>query len=140
MAASRPIFKRKELAASIVRDLAGESLADYSSGMFLAAPRRIGKSTFCRADLIPACLEKGWLPVYVDLWTNREIDPAILISGAIAKALADYESSVTKAARRSASTRSISFARSAGISQSLSSQPGRPYLRRSTYCTKYQAR
>lgn len=100
MAASRPIFKRKELAASIVRDLAGESLADYSSGMFLAAPRRIGKSTFCRADLIPACLDKGWLPVYVDLWTNREIDPAILISGAIAKALADYESSVTKAAKK----------------------------------------
>jgi hypothetical protein len=97
---SRPIFSRKALAENFVRDLAGESLADYSSGMFLAAPRRTGKSTFLRNDLVPECEKCGWQPVYVDLWVNREVDPADLISGAIAKALAEYENVFTKAAKK----------------------------------------
>ncbi len=97
---SRPIFSRKALAESLVRDLAGESLADYSSGMFLAAPRRTGKSTFLRNDLVPECKKRGWLPVYVDLWANREIDPADLISGAISQALVECENSLTKAVKK----------------------------------------
>jgi len=97
---TRPILNRKPLADALARDLAGESFADYSSGMFLAAPRRTGKSTFLRNDLIPECTARGWLPVYVDLWTNREIDPAELISGAIGKALGEFESAVSKAAKK----------------------------------------
>ncbi|MFL1449225.1 hypothetical protein ACI77O_12590 [Pseudomonas tritici] len=100
MQPTRSIFKREALAATIVGGLAGESLADYSSGMFLAAPRRTGKSTFLRNDLIPACMERGWLPVYVDLWANRHIDPALLIQGVIGKALAEYESGISKAAKK----------------------------------------
>ncbi|MBB3105232.1 hypothetical protein [Azomonas macrocytogenes] len=97
---SRPIFRRKALAEALVRDLAGESFADYSSGMFLAAPRRTGKSTFLSNDLIPECLERGWLPVYIDLWVNRDIDPAVLIAGAIGTALGEYESALSKAAKK----------------------------------------
>ncbi|MGC6372714.1 hypothetical protein [Pseudomonas sp. K2I15] len=100
MSPTRPILNRKPLADALARDLAGESFADYSSGMFLAAPRRTGKSTFLRNDLIPECTARGWLPVYVDLWTNREIDPAELISGAIGKALGEFESAVSKAAKK----------------------------------------
>ncbi|MCS3417897.1 hypothetical protein HX875_09935 [Pseudomonas yamanorum] len=100
MSPTRPILSRKLLAEALARDLAGESFADYSSGMFLAAPRRTGKSTFLRNDLIPECRARGWLPVYVDLWMNREIDPAELISGAIGKALGEFESAVSKAAKK----------------------------------------
>ena len=100
MSPTRPILSRKLLAEALARDLAGESFADYSSGMFLAAPRRTGKSTFLRNDLIPECKARGWLPVYVDLWMNREVDPAELISGAIGKALGEFESAVSKAAKK----------------------------------------
>eukprot|EP01132_Coremiostelium_polycephalum_P021938 gene21938-26040_t len=44
MSPTRPILSRKLLAEALARDLAGESFADYSSGMFLAAPRRTGKT------------------------------------------------------------------------------------------------
>lgn len=97
---SRPIFHRKALAEALVRDLAGESFADYSSGLFLAAPRRTGKSTFLENDLTPECAARGWLPVYVDLWINREVDPAELIAGAIGRALSEFESTARKAAKK----------------------------------------
>ena len=100
MSAIRPMFKRGELAASLARELAGETFFDHSSGLFLAAPRRTGKSTFLKNDLIPACKERDWLTVYVDLWVNRHIDPAELIAGAIGSALAEFESNLSKAAKR----------------------------------------
>jgi len=86
MSPTRTIFKRKALAEEMVRALAGETIADFSSGMFLAAPRRTGKSTFLKNDLIPECAVREWLPVYVDLWDDRDADPADLIGGAIAEA------------------------------------------------------
>lgn len=100
MSPSRPIFRRTALAETLVRDLAGESLVDYSSGMFLAAPRRTGKSTFLNNDLVPACVQRGWLPVYVDLWSDRDTDPAELISGAIGTALAGFEGTLAKTAKK----------------------------------------
>ena len=100
MSPSRPIFKRELLAKALANDLAGESLVDYSSGMFLAAPRRTGKSTFLNNDLIPECARRGWLPVYVDLWADREADPADLISAAIGNALGQYQSALEKVAKK----------------------------------------
>ena len=91
-----PIYHRPALAETLVRELAGEGLADYSSGMFLAAPRRTGKTTFLKYDLIPACVERGWLPVYVDLWVDESADPALLISQAIAGALRECEGTLRK--------------------------------------------
>lgn len=97
---SRPMFHRPELAKRIVSDLAGEGLIDYSSGLFLAAPRRTGKTTFLVNDLVPVCQERGWLTVYVDLWANKKVDPAILISGAIGQALAEREGFMRRAAKK----------------------------------------
>lgn len=62
------IFHRTALAA----DMAGKILfvsptSASSSGLFLAAPRRTGKSTFLREDLRPQLEEKGGLVVYADL-------------------------------------------------------------------------
>lgn len=99
MNAKRPIFQRPELAESLARDVAGESFVDYSSGLFLAAPRRTGKSTFLRNDFIPECEKRGWLAVYVDLWANRETDPAELIAGTVGTALGKFEGGVTKAVK-----------------------------------------
>ncbi|AFK71429.1 hypothetical protein YSA_08617 [Pseudomonas putida ND6] len=88
------------MATALAQDLAGESLVDYSSGMFLAAPRRTGKSTFLNNDFIPECVQRGWLPVYVDLWSDRDAAPAQLISGAIGTALARFEGALARTAKK----------------------------------------
>ncbi|WP_025131160.1 hypothetical protein [Pseudomonas sp. PH1b] len=93
------VFRRPALALNIADGLVGSGIQDYSSGLFLAAPRRTGKSTFLREDLLPECLRRGWLAVYVDLWANREKDPAELIAGAIAGALVPFEKGIRKLAK-----------------------------------------
>lgn len=94
--ASPFVFHRTELANTIVAGLAGKGLADYSSGLFLAAPRRTGKSTFLREDLVPACSAAGWITVYVDLWSNMQADPGQLIEAAIVRALQQFDSQIKK--------------------------------------------
>lgn len=100
MSPVRPLLRRHQLATALAQDLAGESLVDYSSGMFLAAPRRTGKSTFLNNDFIPECVQRGWLPVYVDLWSDRDAAPAQLISGAIGTALARFEGALARTAKK----------------------------------------
>ncbi|MFK2914461.1 hypothetical protein [Pseudomonas sp. 3HC3] len=100
MSPVRPLLRRNHLANALAQDLAGESLVDYSSGMFLAAPRRTGKSTFLNNDFIPECIQRGWLPVYVDLWSDRDAAPAQLISGAIGTALARFEGALARTAKK----------------------------------------
>lgn len=104
------VFRRDSLALTIAQSLMGEGLHDYSSGLFLAAPRRTGKSTFLREDLMPQCLKQDWVPVYVDLWADREKDPADLISAAIAAALVPYEKGIGKLAE-SAGLEKLNFLR-----------------------------
>ncbi|WP_285426441.1 hypothetical protein [Pseudomonas sp. efr-133-TYG-103a] len=104
------VFRRDSLALTIAQGLIGEGLHDYSSGLFLAAPRRTGKSTFLREDLVPRCVEQGWLPVYVDLWADRDKDPAELIRGAVAAALAPFEKGIRKLAK-SAGVEKLNFLR-----------------------------
>lgn len=88
------IFRRPDLARSIAEGLFGGGLSDFRSGLFLAGPRRTGKSTFLREDLIPECESRGWHPVYVDLWADRKADPADLIAMAIAGELTRFEGRV----------------------------------------------
>jgi hypothetical protein len=100
MSPSRTFLRRDQLAKALAQDLAGESLVDYSSGMFLAAPRRTGKSTFLNNDFVPECVARGWLPVYVDLWSDRDAAPAELISGAIGAALGGFEGVLARTAKK----------------------------------------
>ncbi|QJI31480.1 hypothetical protein HKK55_23195 [Pseudomonas sp. ADAK18] len=104
------VFRRPALAVSIADGLVGTGIQDFTSGLFLAAPRRTGKSTFLREDLIPECQARGWLAVYVDLWANKEQDPADLIAGAIAAALVPYENGIRKLAK-SIGVEKLSFLR-----------------------------
>lgn len=98
-ASARYTFRRPTLAASFCAALTGEGLQDARSGLFLAAPRRVGKSTFLREDLVPAAEQRGWATVYVDLWSNKAQDPGELIADAIKHKIAEYAGIVSKAAK-----------------------------------------
>lgn len=106
----RFVFHRKDLAESILAGLSGEGLQDYSSGLFLAAPRRTGKSTFLREDLVPLLSAEALLPVYVDLWSDKQADPGQLIELAIVRALHGIEPQIKKALK-SAGVEKISLLR-----------------------------
>ena len=92
-------FPRSELAEQLTRDLSGvNALSDAPNGVFLAAPRRTGKTMFLRHDLIPALVKADIFPIYVDLWENKSIDPGLLISAALASAVTAAKSRLSKLA------------------------------------------
>lgn len=81
-------YHRTALAQQLVQALQGKTLlGDAHNGLFLAAPRRTGKSTFLQGDLAPALRQAGVEVVYVDLWADTRRDPGALIAEAIAQAL-----------------------------------------------------
>lgn len=67
--------------------------------IFLAAPRRTGKSTFLMEELTPALERKGATVLYVDLWKSRSQDPAELIAYTVANALAASQGFIARAAQ-----------------------------------------
>jgi hypothetical protein len=71
-----------------------------SGGLFLAAPRRTGKSTFVRQDLVPALEANGAQVIYVDLWADKSKDPALLLANAVRDALKNDEGALAKFARK----------------------------------------
>jgi hypothetical protein len=93
------VYSRQNLAVQYCSVLQGSGVADARSGLFLAAPRRTGKSTFLRTDLVPTLDGQGWVTVYVDLWSDRNADPGRLIAGAIKNALGRYSGAITKMAK-----------------------------------------
>ncbi|MCR8933629.1 MULTISPECIES: ATP-binding protein [unclassified Pseudomonas] len=99
------IFQRSELAESMANQLLSPSVLDEGlrSGLFLSSPRRTGKTTFLRNDLVPALEDRGALVIYVDLWSNTLAKPATLLHNAIQKNLKDLQtpgSSVLETFRR----------------------------------------
>ncbi len=94
-------FPRTTLAQELVAALQGKALlGDAHNGLFLAAPRRTGKSTFLQGDLRPALLAAGVVVVYVDLWADARRDPGGLIAEAIARALEPRLGLVARTARK----------------------------------------
>lgn len=103
-------FSREALAAQLAEALRGKSVfGDAHNGLFLAAPRRTGKSTFLQADLGPALERMGCVVVYVDLWADTRRDPAALIADAIARSLEPRMGAVSRAAK-AAGVESLSIA------------------------------
>ena len=91
---------REKLAQDLVAALRGKVIfGDAHNGLFLAAPRRTGKSTFLQADLKPALEAGGAVVAYVDLWADPRRDPGVLIADAIARALAPKLGMVGRAAK-----------------------------------------
>lgn len=89
-------FKRPHLAVAYCDSLEGKGIANAASGLFLAGPRRVGKSTFLQEDLIPAAQKRRWVTVYVDLWSNKNVNPADLIVETIKTTIAAQEGKVAK--------------------------------------------
>lgn len=87
------IFNRRPLADQMARQLLRPGVLDEGlrSGLFLAGPRRTGKTTFLGNDLIPALEALGALVVYVDLWTDLAVNPAALIHAALRRTLEDLQ-------------------------------------------------
>ncbi|AOB33167.1 ATPase [Bordetella sp. H567] len=94
-------YPRPGLASELVQSLRGQTLfGDAPNGVFLAAPRRTGKSTFLQVDLTPALQAAGVVVTYVDLWSDPQRDPALLIARAIGKTLAAQGNIVGRAAKK----------------------------------------
>jgi hypothetical protein len=94
-------FPREGLALELVAALSGQAVfGDAHNGLFLAAPRRTGKSTFLQADLKPALEKAGVVVTYVDLWADPRRDPGALIAEAIARALLPHLGLVSRAAKK----------------------------------------
>ena len=81
------MYHRQGLAQKYCQGLMGGVFRDYRSGLFLAAPRRTGKTTFLREDLLPTLEQNGFLPVYADLWADMTRNPSEVISEAIQEKL-----------------------------------------------------
>lgn len=78
------VFPRADLADAFVQRLTGP-LAQ-GKPLILFGPRRIGKTTFLRNDLLPALRAQGLAPLYVNLWANRAAAPGDLLARAIEEA------------------------------------------------------
>src|SRR5688572_478952 len=99
------VFRRPALASQLADGLLGDGPFTERAGMFLAAPRRTGKTTFLTRDFVPEVEARGALPIYVDLWSDRERDPGLLVADGI------------KAALRAAASAPVRAARAAGLSK-----------------------
>ena len=91
-------YTRTDLARTTADVIEGRGLFDEGrDGLFLAAPRRTGKTTFLKEDLRPEMVRRGHAVVYVDLWSDTEQDPAQLIDDAVGDAIRERLGAVAKA-------------------------------------------
>ena len=73
--------RRPEMARQLADELLGKHLlSDAPNGLFLAAPRRTGKSNFLQFELKPELEARGCLVVYVDFWSQPDRDPVELLA------------------------------------------------------------
>ena len=94
-------YPRAQLAAQLADALLGKAaFSDAHNGLFLAAPRRTGKSTFLQADLKPELERRGVVVVYLDLWADQRRDPGDLIAEAIGRALQPHMGVIARTARK----------------------------------------
>jgi hypothetical protein len=95
-------YPRTELANQLADALQGKNpFGDAPNGLFLAAPRRTGKSTFLQADLKPALERRGVTVIYIDLWSNFRRDPGELLAEALGKAIVPHLGPISKLATKS---------------------------------------
>ncbi len=87
------IYRRPELAALMAKQLLIPGILDEGlrSGLFLSGLRRTGKTTFLINDFIPALEAAGALVIYVDLWSDPQTSPAVLVLGAVKQTLTDLQ-------------------------------------------------
>ena len=103
-------FPRANLAKEITTAMQGKTFfGDAPNGLFLAAPRRTGKSTFLQSDLKPELENADVVVVYVDLWADQKRDPGDLIADAVSKVVTQNLGLVARTAK-AAGVESVSLA------------------------------
>ncbi|VVO76550.1 hypothetical protein PS862_01606 [Pseudomonas fluorescens] len=96
------LFHRPALAARLSKLIMQVAVgSSASSGVFLAAPRRTGKSTFAREDLRPALEAAGAIVLYADLWKDLTKDPGLVIVEAVREAVGRNDGFITRLAKSS---------------------------------------
>lgn len=87
------LFHRKDIATQMASQLLSPGILDANlrSGVFLSGQRRIGKTTFLKQDLIPELENRGAIVIYVDLWSDIQVNPATLLQNAIKAQLQELE-------------------------------------------------
>ncbi|AKJ26938.1 AAA family ATPase [Caldimonas brevitalea] len=87
------VYRRPQLAQQMAQQLLRPGVLDEGlrSGLFLSGVRRTGKTTFLLNDLIPALEGHGALVIYVDLWSDTQTSPAVLVQRAIRKAYTELQ-------------------------------------------------
>lgn len=100
--ANDPVFHRADLAQYFVDYIKSP---DASSGLFLAAPRRTGKTTFIKEDLMPLLHAQGATMIYADLWEDKTINPALVITHAIRAAMLAHDGLLTRTAKAAGVTK-----------------------------------
>lgn len=85
------VFHRPQLAAELAGRLLRPGVLDEGlrSGLFLSGLRRTGKTTFLRNDLVPELEAQGAVVIYVDLWSDTKVSPAVLVHDAVSRTLAE---------------------------------------------------
>lgn len=92
-----PFFERPQLASQIASDLMSRP---RESGLLLTGPRRTGKSTFVREDLLRALRQEHDVHVvYIDLAAYRNAEPGLAMQHALRLALQRFDGVVLRAAR-----------------------------------------
>ena len=120
------VFHRKAIAMDFARKILLDAPASStSSGLFLAAPRRTGKSTFLREDLWPELEAQGALVIYTDLWENRKAEPGHVIAAAVRQEMNKHEGVIARLAKAAGVDRvnvgGLSFAlEKTGLNQGIS--------------------
>lgn len=89
-------FRRPAIALNMVDALEGKSLTNASAGLFLFAPRRTGKTTFLLGDVVPALENRGYLCIYIDLWSDKTKAPDAMLREAIAAQVKPYNGVIQK--------------------------------------------
>jgi len=85
-------YRRQPLAARLTKLIMQVAVGSAAtSGVFLTAPRRTGKSTFVREDLRPALEEAGAIVLYADLWKDLTKGPRTIIGETVREALGRNE-------------------------------------------------
>lgn len=92
-------YERPWLAQQIADGLTGSyKWSDAQNGLFLAAPRRTGKSRFLEDELLPELQRRGLLVIYADLWTQKDQSPMAVIAAKLAFAFRESQGPVARAA------------------------------------------
>lgn len=115
---------RTALAITLADRLTGRSAFGAEPTVCLAGPRRTGKSTFLRHDLIPELKARDLETVYVDLWSDKATDPALLVASGVRDGLRALDNPAVRIAK------SVGLKKVAGVEFDLEriGQPNGPTL------------